>query len=106
MSLTEQEKQALCESQWVNNIKIPMNTGLKHADKCPSRHPGMDCRDPEYKDVLIDSTQCLSKIDYKNQCIGCFTNTIHSNWIPAVHAGMTALRLDVNINSHGMCLDF
>jgi hypothetical protein len=33
-------------------------------------------------------------------------NTIHGNWIPAVHAGMTALRLDVNINSSWHMLRF
>ena len=42
-----------------------MNTALKQAEKRPSRHPGMDCRDPEYKDVLIDITLYPIKLSIK-----------------------------------------
>ena len=43
----------------------------------------MDCRDPEYMDVRIESQSPYYEA-YSDA-----TSTIHGNWIPAVHAGMT-----------------
>jgi len=50
----------------------------------------MDCRNPEYKDVLIEQPIASNKIEYKKSVNGCVTNAIHGNWIPAIPAGMTA----------------
>jgi len=43
----------------------------------------MDCRDPEYMDVRIESQSPYYEA-YSDA-----TSTIHGNWFPAVHAGMT-----------------
>ncbi len=42
--------------------------------------------------ILADFYNLQIKSSIKNQLVDTITNAIHGNWIPAIPAGMTALR--------------